>query len=497
MINDLLSIMTNNDKEQFQRYLSARDKRKEGRSLSLFKALEKGNQEQLKTKIGTNAYNVLKMRLTESLSEFMAGKIFEGELTQEAHIIRILVLARKMLQLGKMETGRKLLIKAERKAQDIQHFTLLNEIYHSLIEISHESVFTKQETLIQKLEANSRNFLLQERLNLVYAQVKKAFMESEQGKKQIDLNELIKQNFEKYGITDRTGYGLKSLYQLATIIDYAAAQSRSYHSIDLFFANKIEMLSDEEIANERNHLYHIDLLYLLANAHFRKRSFERSMEYLERMHEQLQLFNRKFYNDRIVKHQLLMALNLNFSGKADSALNILNEVQVDSLKEESMDQLQLELTRIMILSQQEQYEEAFKRLKRYYRTDGYYKRIAGLEWVINKRFLEIILHIEAGNLDYAYTRIENFTRQHKEFFKDKANDQIQPFLRLLKHYLNKPDNIQTQEFRELVERTIPWKPSHEDDIFFISVYGWFKAKMTGKKVYPVTLELINSSSNDG
>lgn len=489
MISDLISLMSPSDEDQFLQTLSNRDKRKTGRSVQLFKALKKGNEKKFKEQMSANAYNVLKMRLGESLIEFMSERIFENELTEEAGIIRKLALARKMVQLGKLKSGRKILEKAEQHAKQLQHYTLLNEIYHSLIEISHEATFAEQQALIQKLESNSNNFLLQERLNLVFTQVKRAFVESEQGKEQIDLDQLIQSNFKKYTISEANGYSIKSLYQLATILDYAAAQSRSYHTIDLFFANKLTQLNPEEIGNKRNHLYHIDLLYLLANIHFRRRAFDRSFHYLSQMHQQLTSSDRTLYIKKIVRYHLLMALNQNFTGKATAALETLNQIEFSS-KEDTIDRLQVVLTRIMILTQLERFNEAKTLLASLYHTDGYYKRISGLEWVINKRFLEIILHIETGNTDFAFTRIENLTRQNKEFFTDKANLQVKPFLRVMKHYLNRPDQVHSPDFLQFVERTIPWKESHEDDIFFISVYGWLKAKMTRKSIYPVTLDLI-------
>ncbi|XOV67286.1 MAG: hypothetical protein ACFHU9_16850 [Fluviicola sp.] len=487
--------MSKADKEQFVRFLSERSKRKERRNIALFKALINGKEASLKLELGDNTYNVLKLRLTESLSEFMSGIIFESELTQESHIIRTLVLARKMLQLEKITTGRKLLLKAEKKAREIQHYTLLNEIYHSLIEISHEASFSDHEKLIQKLEINTRNFVLQERLNLVFAQVKRSFLESEQGQRQIDLNSLIEENFAKYGISEASGYGLKSLYQLATIIDFAAAKSRTYHSIDLFFADKIQQLSLEEKSNARNHLYHIDLLYLLANIHFRRRAFRKSMHYLDQMHDQLKAFNQRYYSERIIKHQLLTALNLNFLGNADQALEILGGIKFKSTQD-SQERLQVVLTQIMLLAQQGQIKEANMLMKKLYRTDAYYKRIAGLEWIINKRFLEIILIIESGDFDFAYSRIDNFLRQQKSIFEEHTNTQIKPFLALLKHYLNQPESIHTKDFHQLVETSIPWKASHEDDIFFISAYAWLKAKMTNSSIYAVTLQLAALKNNE-
>ncbi|GAB5416173.1 MAG: hypothetical protein Crog4KO_12430 [Crocinitomicaceae bacterium] len=492
VILDLISSMSPLEKEGFVRFIKGRSKRKEGRSIELFQRLDAGTEDEMKEKIGTNAFNVLKMRLTDSLIAFLSSNVFENEMTTEAQIIRQIVLARKMLQLDKVKTGKKILQRIEKTAISIQHFSLLNEIYHSLIEISHIEESLDQQILFQKLEANTANFLQQERLNLVYAQVKRAFSESERGGQRLDLHLLIKSNFEKFGISEQRGYGLKSLYQLAMVLDYAGAQSRNYHNIDLFLIEKIDRLSEEERNNERNHLYHIDLLYTVANIYFRKRNFKQSLLYLERMHHQMQRFDGKFQRERARKYHLLQALNLNYGNRPNEALSVLEKIPLK--QKDSQEVLQVILTKIMVLAQQEKFKEANDLMRDLYKSDAYYKRVAGLEWVINRRFIEIILHIELGNIDFAVSRIESITRQHKDFLSSSENAQAKPFLRILKHYLNNPAAVTTQAFQDRVEKTIPWNLSSEQDIFFISMYAWLKSKMTRNTIYKTTIDLLGQGN---
>ncbi len=485
---DLISSMSPVEKDRFIQFIKERSKRKEGRSIELFQRLDAGTEREMKEQLGTNAFNVLKMRLTDALISFLSSSVFENEMTTEAQIIRQIVLARKMLQLDKVKTGKKILLRIEKIALSIQHFSLLNEIYHSLIEISHIEASLDQQTLFQKLEENTANFLQQERLNLVYAQVRRAFLESERGGQRLNLHQLIQTNFEKYGISEKRGYGLKSLYQLAMVLDFAGAQSRNYHNIDLFLIEKIEQLSEEERNNERNHLYHIDLLYTVANIYFRKRDFEQSLRYLDSMQHQMHRFNEKFQKERSLKHTLLLALNLNYSNRPMEALLVLEKIPLK--RKESQEILQVALTKIMVLAQQEKFREANDLMRDLYKSDTYYKRLAGLEWVINRRFIEIILHIELGNVDFAISRIESITRQHKDFLSSSENAQAKPFLRILKHYLNNPAAVTSEAFQNRVEKTIPWNLSSEQDIFFISMYAWLKSKMMQKPLYPTTLSLM-------
>lgn len=489
MIQDLISSMSAKEKSEFTQFLKNRSKRNVGRNIALFQHLNTGTETELKQKIGSNAYNVLKMRLTDTLLAYLSGKVFENELTTEALIIRQLVLARKMIQLEKIKTGKKILLKIETTAHSIQHFSLLNEIYHSMIEISHHEDTSVQASLIEKLESNTAHFLQQERLNLVTAQVKKAVERSEQGKERMNLHQLIEHNFQKFGISPERGYGLKSLYQIASVLDYAGAQSRNYQRIDLFLSEKLASISEEERNNERNHLYHIDLLYIVANIHFRKREFEQSLHHLDLMQLQLFRFERKFHDERIAKYTLLYALNLNFMGNSGAALEL---IQQTTLSKETLEGLQIKLSEIMMLAQQERFKEANAGMRDLYKSDTYYKRIAGLEWVINRRFIEIILQIELGNIDFAISRIESVTRQHKDFLNASENAQAKPFLLVIKRYLNHPASITSEAFQAYLEKTIPWNLSSEQDIFFISFYAWLKSKMTRQSIYKQTLDLVRS-----
>jgi hypothetical protein len=488
-IKEVISLLSSAEERKFIAHLGARNKRHDTRNVDLFKALIQNNEDRIKKKIGDNAFNVLKKRLFDRLLDFMATATLESEASAEGSIIKQILIARKLFSFEKFKVAFRILYKAEKEALKMDHFALLSEIYHTLTEHSHQDMSINHEALFRKVESNNQSFIGQERLNMVYAVVRRAFLENEQDSKSIDLKEILDSNYSKYGISPEQGYSFKSLYQIAMMADIAGAHAKDYYSVDLFFVDKIKEMQGGEGDTEKMLIYHIDLLYSVANIYLRKKKFETSLNYLELMHSEMQRFNQKFHQKRMVKYTTLVALNLNFTGEHKQASILLEEMfELKGLHEDEL--LSAKLARAMIHFQQGELEHVSKILSKFQSTDKWYERHIGNEWVLNKRFIEILLYIELGDVDYVDSRVTSLTRKYGEMFKSNENDPVLPFLKLVRMYFNQPDIVQTEVFKKQIEATIPWKSVEQEDIFFMCFYAWMKAKTIDRTVYDVTLEMV-------
>ena len=128
-------------------------------------------------------------------------------------------------------------------------------------------------------------------------------------------------------------------------------------------------------------------------------------------------------------------------------------------------------------------------------SDTFYMREAGLEWLLNYKYLEILLHIELGNTDYVDSRIASLTRKFRSELKLPENAQIIPFLKLVKELESTPERAKTEEFQQKVETTFDWRPREEEDLLRMSFYAWLKSKMEGSKLYETTLQLVKNVSS--
>ena len=145
----------------------------------------------------------------------------------------------------------------------------------------------------------------------------------------------------------------------------------------------------------------------------------------------------------------------------------------------------------MIHFQQGELTQAKSVLAALTNSDAFYIREVGLEWLLNLKYLEILLHVELGSIDYVDSRISSLTRKFRSELKLPENAQIIPFLKLVKELEFTPEYAKTDAFRSKVERTFDWKPKEEEDLLRMSFYAWLKAKMEGRDIYETTLELVN------
>lgn len=476
----IISLLTTTEKQEFIRFLDRKNKRHDTRNITLFSAIDKGEADLIRQEIGTNAFNVLKKRLMDNLIDFLANLSLEKEASLEVQLMKRILVVRKLLDNRLEKKGFKLLKRAEELAMEAGQLTLLNEIYHTYVEYSHLSEAPDQEEIFEKLKRNTEQFMEQERLNMVYARVKKAFNENATMK--INLDALINEAFVKFGGDSEMTYTYKLLSQIAQIADIVAEAKKDYSTIDLFFVEKLELL---ERRGERRHPnYRIDLVYHIANIYFRRRDFNNCKLYLDRLQE---IIDPKLQPKHYVKYKNLEALYFNYTGNFSKALEILESVLNNNSHDDTMNP---RLVAMMIELQQENHKEARKHLFRLTRSDRWYEGNIGIDWALHKKFLEIILLIELQESTLLESRIQSLDRTYGQILKFGATSNASNFLRLIKKIVNKPDIVESDEFRLLVDKTIIWRPKEREDIFMISFYAWLKAKMEKRNVYEVTLELV-------
>jgi len=489
-----ISVLDKKEHTAFCQYLAGRNKRSDAKNISLFRSIIQGRSDEIKSQMTANAYHVLKKRLTDRLQEFTAGCIIESEQTAPVEIMRILVLGQKLFKLKHFKTAFKLLRKAEAKARENSDFHLLNEIYQTYIQYSYHDLSPDQSELFDAYEKNEKAYANAAHLNMVYALVRKAFQNQERNQTPLDLDKLIKESFRSFGITDTNGYTFQTLNQIAEIADISGSHKRNYFEIDLFFEQHLETMQGSQLDTEKQLPYHIKLLYHLAHIYFRKKDFKKSIQYLFSMAHQMARHDKKYFAFYKNRHATLLALNYNFIGNAQKAGEILDQLDPKKGKVNFRDRnlLQAIISRAVIHFQQGEFTAAKKKMTLLWQQDNVYIDNMGLEWLINKKFIEILIAIELGNTGQVDSLIASLIRKRKAYFTG-ANYLALPFLKLIETYHKKPEYVITEAFEKKVESTFDWKPAEEEDLFFMSYYAWLKSKMKRKPLYEMTLELIDSA----
>jgi len=496
-ISDIILELTTEEQQRFVNYLEKNNKRNDTKNIQLFKLLASNefSSKEICNKLyeGTNrnAYHALRKRLYQSLIDFVANVSLEEENSIDMQIIKYILASRAFLHQGQFRVAYNILNKAETLANEHNLFALLSEIYHTQIQYSYSYKELDIDNLISKFQDNQKNHHLENQLNIVYAKIRQTLNKISFKGEVVDFQNILNNALREYNIDINESLSFKSLYQLMTIVSISAFVTNDYLQIEPFLLNTYQSIQDHK-HKEKQLYYHIHVVYIIANTLFRNKKFNESLDFLQQMDILMEEKKKKHFNDYILKYNRLLALNLNYSNNQELAIETLvpiynkNHSDLESL-------LNINLSLITFYFQKGDFKKAHNVFSKLYHTDQWYMQKAGVEWVIKKSLIEILLHIELQNIDLVESRIASFKRSHFRYLKSIDQDRAITYLLLIESYYKNPEKASQTKYRNKIESSFEWIGPVKEDIFVMSFYAWLKSKVEGTELYATTLNLIRSS----
>jgi len=353
--------------QEFILWLKKKNRRGDVKNILLFQYLVKGDADALDIKIygkpSRNTFHALCKRLQDSLLHFLATKSFEGEVSEELEVLKYVVVSRIFLEQQDYKLGYKTLEKAEKLAVEIDHYSLLNEIYHTKIQYAHFNTSLNLEEVFAVAEKNMQAFQADFKFNMAYADIKDKMQH-------IDslpiLNDIVEKAFKKFDVSINEWLSFKSLYQLMSLTSVTAKLQRNYYRVTPFIEEAYELVSNKKTLVDKHLYYHIGILQVMAMVNFRNKKFKTAHLFIEKMQEQMTRNNKMYYRRFLADLNTLKSLYYNYTGNAEKALEILEN--------DSSGVLDISLIRIMCLLQQDRYKEAYQIIKKLNHSDSWYEK---------------------------------------------------------------------------------------------------------------------------
>lgn len=476
----ILSTLTREEKQEFLLYLKRKNRRTDVKNEKLFKLIDAGKTEDLDIalygKPARNSFHALCKRLQDTLIDFVASKSFAGETSEELEILKLLLASRIFFEKKQYNIAFKTLESAEKIALPLEMYAILNEIYHTKIQYAHLNSKWELRKVIASSELNMRLYQQDFRLNRAYAVIKSRLRESAN----VPVQEVVQNTFSEFQIELNDALTYKSLFQLMELMATAAKLQSDFYSISLFVLDLYTIVKKKSGMKDKYRYYHLNILYLLAVSEFRNKKFEASMKFTREM--ELEMVATHYFRRFSEKLVTLKALNCNYTGNPDEALQILSEFKGHSLD--------IVLLTAMCLFQQNRFAEAYQVIKDLNHTDAFYEKKMGWIWVVKKNLVDILLLTELDKLDLVLLRLSRFKRKFSKLLKARGEERVLTFVHLISRYYEYPKQVETQEFKDEVENSFEWIGSEQEDIFVMSFYAWLKAKMEGANLYETTLKLV-------
>ncbi|WP_255373160.1 hypothetical protein [Chitinophaga sp. YR627] len=434
-----------------------------------------------------DAYHALRKRLQDNLLLFLSQKTFENDHSETYDALRLLVVGRFLLENDVIRVAFKCLDKAERLAEQLEQFNLLNELLLLKLQYAHLPGAEDLEVLTTRFLRNQGYMQREAKLNMAYAFLRQELKEIHLEGKIVNLTTLMITTIRKYKISARELMTYKSIYQILYIANEYAAIQQNYGLIERYINQTNQFIQDQAHKKQSYLFYHISILYLLANFHLRQKDFARSASYLREMMD-LMMTDSRYRGLFYLRHQLLSALNLFFTDFAEDAISVLQESLSNikhTYKPEDIEDLRICLTMFLALCND---KRSLKQMALLTRTDAWYEKKMGMLWTIRKNLMEILVHAQFSNTELAISRLNSFRRRYKKYLQKTSEERVLLFLKLVEKYLLKPDVAFEEAYKKTVFNLL--SNPENNDIFTLSFIAWLIARWEKKTAYSVVLTLI-------
>ena len=489
-ILELLNLLNTADKKLFKQYLGRKNKRNDVKNLQLLNLIETDDIDGLNSLYNSeknnDAYYALRKRLQDNLLLFLSQKTFESSLSDTYDALRLVVVGRFLLENHVIKTAFKCLDKAERLAEHLDQFNLLNELLLLKIQYAHLPEAEDFEELTTRFLKNQSDMQREAKLNMAYAFLRKELQEIHLEGKIVNLTSLILITIRKYKISEQDLMTYKSIYQILFIANEYAAIQQNYGLIERY-VNRTNQFMKDQVAKPAYLFHHISILYFLANFHLRRRDFSRSNDYLKEMIA-LMATDTRYHALFCFRYQLLSGLNLYFTGFASEAISLLQEVlskAKNTAKPEDIEDLRVCLTMFLALCNN---RSSLKQLTLLTRTDAWYEKKLGMLWTIRKNLMEILIHAQFSNIDLAMSRLDSFRRRYKKYLLKTSEERVLLYLGLVEKYLLYPQVAFETPYRTNVLKQLDSVAN--SDIFTLGFIAWLIARWEKKTAYEIVLTLL-------
>jgi hypothetical protein len=490
-LSELINLLTVPDKKLFKQFLERKNKRSDVKNLQLLHLIETDDINRINklynSEKNKDAYHALRKRLQDNLLWFLSQKTFESNHSDTYDALRLVVVGRFLLENNVAKVAFKCLDKGERLAQHLEQFNLLNELLLLKLQYAHLSGAEDLETLTDRFERNQLNMQREAKLNIAYAFLRQELQEIHLKGKVVNLTGLVITTIRKYKISAQDLMTYKSIYQILFIANEYAAIQQNYGLIERYVNQTNQFMQGQTNTKEPYLFYHISILYFLANFHLRQKNFAKSTSYLKEMMD-LMLADNRYYTLFYLRHQLLSALNLFFTGIAKDATALLQQSLANvrpTSRAEDVEDIRVCLTMFLALCNN---RESLKQLPLLTQTDAWYEKKMGMLWTIRKNLMEILVQAQFANVELSMSRLTSFRRRYKKYLLKTSEGRVLLYLKLVEKYLMRPDVTSEQAYRMAVLNLASTKENN--DIFTLSFIAWLVARWERKTAYEVVLTLI-------
>ncbi len=419
ILNDLVNVMNKEELRHFKLWLNSTNASADRKDIQLFDYIKKTgegyNDEKIFSRLyksdEKNSFYRLKHRLLEDLGYHLAQ--FHYGKNETNHLYLLLSLHNIFIGRNKPDIALYFLKKAEKEAVESENFELLEVVYSNFVRLSSELTAINPEVYIKLQQENTIKLnKIRETDQVLAAVTYRLKLTQNYGRRDTGLLKLLDGTIKEFAKDTSIKQSKSFQTRIFKAVSQTLIQSHEFGELEKFMLATYQRFIEENWFDKSNHETRIQMLIYIINATFKNRKFRESLDYAETLGEELESFNKTFYNKYLFYYYNALVINYSQIDLA-RGLKALDEAEreMKGLKNSYYDFF-IYLNKATLLFSQGKSDEAIRNLVKLYLNDHYKK--ADISFKLKIAVAECMMQYESGDGPSTKKRVEQVIKQFKE-----------------------------------------------------------------------------------
>ncbi len=435
------------------------------------------------------AYHALRKRLMHQLTQFIMLRQMENDPSAAANVMGLLSLSRFLFANRADTLAWTYLKKAEKLAISHEQHDLLNTLYNLSLEHISRDYPGSVEDLLVKRERNKQLADEDERAAIANSLVTYRLNQMRINGRELDFDTIIQDVLARYQLSDVVSKRPRLFYNLMSIARSSVIAKKDFYSFEPFIIAQYEYMLQNQGFTQPNHRFQLQMLYMISHVMYRNKHFQESLEWLQKLEQEMERYKRVHYPLFVAKTTLLRAANYMFLDRSEEAVSLLEtfwELPTTKLPDRYNALLNLGFYYFL----RTQYQKAIRCNMELPNSDRELDRKMGREWTMKKIVSEIILQFQLGNHDLVEKRLASLEKHYADLLTRPAYGKGKTFLKVVRQMntLARKDN--SPQSYAIIRNQFPIQPVAQEDLQEMSFFAWLKSHLLGEDYYSVLLELV-------
>ncbi len=467
----------------FKLYSNRISSGEERKDLLLFDYIRKHGEDYNEEKIFNKLYSSgsknpfyrLKNRIAEDLNKSLT--IQHYSYSEEVQIHNLLTNVKLYAKKGDLELSLYYLKKAEKIAEQIEAYDLLDIIYSEHIKLAQESLSINPEEVIQKRKENLTILNSLREMDDVLAMVIYRTKTTQNfNSKQNPIIPLLEKTVNEVSGNKSLKKGSKLRLKIYRAVSQVLLQRHEYVALEEYLEKTIKDFTEEKLFNKSNHESKLQMLTYMVNCLNKNRKYKESLDYAELLKAAMEEFGGIGKDKYLFFYYNALVNNYGILNK-EKAIEILLELKASSWLKKTPYYEVFVYGNLAILSYNlKQYKKAAKYLHQLYLLDSYKNTDASYKF--KTEIAELLIRYELNDFDYLEYRIKQVRKDFKEKLTLEENSRELKLLEIISELIYTNSIRSNKQLLEKINHFIEDKPQ-EERLYseMIDYNDWLKSRL--------------------